>query len=53
MRIAFGGDHAGYEYKQELVKTLQEQGHEVKDFGPFSADSVDYPDFVHPVATAV
>ncbi len=53
MRIAFGGDHAGYEYKQELVKTLQEQGYEVKDFGPFSADSVDYPDFVHPVATAV
>ncbi|HRG90155.1 MAG TPA: ribose 5-phosphate isomerase B [Chitinophagales bacterium] len=53
MRIAFGGDHAGYEYKQALVKTLQEQGHEVKDFGPFSADSVDYPDFVHPVATAV
>lgn len=53
MRIAFGGDHAGYEYKKELVKALQEQGHEVKDFGPFSADSVDYPDFVHPVATAV
>lgn len=53
MRIAFGGDHAGYEYKKELVKTLQEQGHEVKDFGPYSADSVDYPDFVHPVATAV
>jgi ribose 5-phosphate isomerase B len=53
MQIAFGGDHAGYEYKKELVKALQEQGHEVKDFGPFSADSVDYPDFVHPVATAV
>ncbi len=53
MRIALGGDHAGYEYKTEIVKQLQEAGHEVKDFGPFTADSVDYPDFVHPVAEAV
>jgi len=53
MRIAIGGDHAGYNYKQELVPYLSAQGHEVKDFGPYSTDSVDYPDFVHPVATAV
>ena len=53
MRIAIGGDHAGYQYKQELIPYLTEKGYEVKDFGPFSTDSVDYPDFVHPVALAV
>lgn len=53
MRIALGGDHAGYEYKKALIETLQQQGYEVKDFGPYTTDSVDYPDFVHPVASAV
>ncbi|HLP50533.1 MAG TPA: ribose 5-phosphate isomerase B [Chitinophagales bacterium] len=53
MRIALGGDHAGYEYKKALIDTLQQQGYEVKDFGPYTTDSVDYPDFVHPVADAV
>ena len=53
MRIALGGDHAGFDYKTELLKFLEEQKHSTKDFGPFNADSVDYPDFVHPVATAV
>lgn len=53
MRIALGGDHAGYEYKKALIDTLQQQGYEVKDFGPYTTDSVDYPDFVHPVASAV
>ncbi len=53
MKIAIGGDHAGYEYKQMLIPMLKAAGHEVKDFGPFNADSVDYPDFVHPLATAV
>jgi ribose 5-phosphate isomerase B len=53
MRIALGGDHAGFEYKKELIAFLQSQNIETKDFGPFTADSVDYPDFVHPVATAV
>ncbi len=52
-KIAIGGDHAGYEYKEQLRKHLQEKGFEVKDFGPFSADSVDYPDFAHPIAEAV
>lgn len=51
--IALGGDHAGFEYKAELLDFLQSAGYTVKDFGPFSADSVDYPDFTHPVATAV
>lgn len=53
MKIAIGGDHAGFEYKQELIKTLTEAGHEVKDFGPSSEASVDYPDFAHPVALSV
>ena len=53
LKIAIGGDHAGYEYKQSIVNTLSESSHTVKDFGPFSSDSVDYPDFVHPVAEAV
>lgn len=52
-KIAIGGDHAGYEYKQLLLEKLKKEGIPVKDFGPFSAGSVDYPDFVHPVAEAV
>lgn len=48
--IAIGCDHAGYPYKNSIVALLKEQGFEVRDFGTDSADSVDYPDFVHPVA---
>ena len=51
--IAIGADHAGYEYKSFLVKLLQNKGLQVKDFGTYSTDSVDYPDFAHPVASAV
>lgn len=53
MKIAIGGDHAGFDYKTEIVKHLQSKGIEVKDVGPFSCDSVDYPDFAHPLANAV
>lgn len=49
--IAIGGDHAGFEYKSLLLNHLE--AHDVKDFGAFSTDSVDYPDFAHPVASAV
>lgn len=52
-KIAIGGDHAGYYYKEKLVNWLEQNGYEVKDFGPYSADSADYPDFVHPVATSI
>jgi ribose 5-phosphate isomerase B len=52
-KIAIGGDHAGFEYKLALVAFLTEKGHTVKDFGPYSTDSVDYPDFAHPLADAV
>lgn len=53
MKIALGGDHAGYNYKKALIKMLEKEGNEVKDFGAFSEESVDYPDFVHPLATAI
>jgi ribose 5-phosphate isomerase B len=53
MKIAIGGDHAGFDYKQEIISMLTLAGHEVKDFGPFSDASVDYPDFAHPLATSV
>ena len=49
--IAIGADHAGFEYKQLLLEVLKDN--EVKDYGTYSADSVDYPDFAHPVASAV
>jgi len=52
-KIAIGADHAGYEYKEQLKKWLEKNGYPVKDFGTFSTDSVDYPDFAHPVASAV
>lgn len=51
--IAIGADHAGYEYKTVIADLLRNKGLEVKDFGTSSTDSVDYPDFAHPVATAV
>lgn len=50
-KIAIGSDHAGFKYKELLKSFLSD--HEVKDFGTFSPDSVDYPDFAHPVANAV
>lgn len=52
-KIAIGGDHAGYEYKAKLVEKLEVLGYEVKDFGPFSPASVDYPDYVHPLCSAI
>ncbi|GAC1437836.1 MAG: ribose 5-phosphate isomerase B [Sediminibacterium sp.] len=51
--IAIGCDHAGFEYKEALVKWLTGKGYQVKDFGTHSPASVDYPDFAHPTASAV
>ena len=53
MTIAIGCDHAGFPYKDIIKQLLQERGIEVLDFGADSVDSVDYPDYVHPVADAV
>lgn len=52
MKIAIGADHAGFEYK-ELLKTYLSSNYEVKDFGTHSLESVDYPDFAHPLSSAV
>lgn len=52
-KLAIGADHAGFELKEKLKKWLFENGFELKDFGTHSAESADYPDFAHPVATAV
>lgn len=52
-KIAIGGDHAGFEYKKKLVSKMEALGYEVKDFGPFSDASVDYPDYVHPLSSAI
>lgn len=53
MNIAIGGDHAGFDLKLKVINYLKEKGHEVQDFGPFNTDSVDYPDFVHPLAKSI
>jgi len=53
MKIALGTDHAGYEYKERIKQHLAEQGHEVEDFGTYSAERCDYPDFIYPAAQAV
>lgn len=52
-RLAVGCDHAGFETKEQLVKYLRELGHEVKDFGTYSTESIDYPDYARPVAQSV
>jgi ribose 5-phosphate isomerase B len=53
MRVAIGSDHAGFALKGELCVLLDELRIEYRDFGTFSADPVDYPDFIAPVARAV
>ena len=53
MKIALGGDHAGYEYKKEIISALEDQGFTTIDFGPYSTESCDYPDYVHPLSEAV
>lgn len=52
-KIAIGADHAGFELKEKLITYLKGKGYEVKDYGCFSEESIDYPDYGHPVATAV
>lgn len=52
-KLILGSDHAGFALKQRIIQHLEALGQEVHDFGPFAADSVDYPDFAHPVANAV
>lgn len=53
MKIAIGSDHAGFRYKEKVKELLQNLGHDVTDFGTHSAEAVDYPRFIRPVAKAV
>ena len=51
--VAIGGDHAGFDFKEKLKELIVSERLALKDFGPFANASVDYPDFAHPVASAV
>ena len=53
MKFFIATDHAGIELKDYTVELLRAKGHEVEDFGPYTKDRVDYPDYAHKVATAV
>ena len=53
MVIAIGNDHAGTQYKFEIIKLLESKGIKVLNFGTDLNDSMDYPDAIHPVANAV
>ena len=53
MVVAIGNDHAGTEYKFEIIKQLESKGIKVLNFGTDTNDSMDYPDAIHPVADAV
>jgi ribose 5-phosphate isomerase B len=53
MKISLGSDHAGFHYKEKVKELLRSLGHEVKDFGTFSEEPVDYPLFIRPAAEAV
>ena len=51
--VAVGADHGGFQMKEELKGLLSDLGHKVQDFGAYSEEAVDYPDFAHAVARAV
>jgi len=53
MKISIGNDHAGTEYKNAIVKHLESKGYTLQNYGTNTNDSVDYPDFIHPVANDV
>ena len=51
--IPIGADHAGFQLKERIKAHLDALGYEVKDFGCYSEESIDYPDYAHPVASMV
>ncbi len=53
MKISIASDHAGFEYKCEIIKHLESKGHNVIDYGTDSNKSVDYPDFIKPAAKSI
>jgi ribose 5-phosphate isomerase B len=52
-KIAIGSDHAGFKYKEAIKALLLAEGHTVRDFGAYSSEACDYPDFIRPTAEAV
>jgi ribose 5-phosphate isomerase B len=52
-KVAIGSDHAGFGMKKYLVDNLSSEGHSLQDYGTVSEESVDYPDFIHPLAKAI
>jgi ribose 5-phosphate isomerase B len=52
-KVALGSDHAGFKMKQAIKNHLESQGYEVVDFGTYSEEAVDYPDYCRPVAESV
>jgi len=52
-KVAIASDHAGFKMKQSIIKDLEEKGYEVSDYGTGTENSVDYPDYGHPLAEAV
>ena len=53
MKIGLACDHAGFEYKERLKEYLYSKNHKINDYGCFSSDSVDYPDFAHHLANSI
>jgi len=53
MKIAIASDHAGFEMKQHLLEVLKSKGHKLKDFGSYTKESSDYPDYAHPLAQTI
>ena len=53
MQLSIGNDHAGVEYKEAIVAYLKDKGHNIVNHGTDTNESVDYPDFIHPVAEDV
>ena len=53
MKIALGSDHGGFKLKNHLVEYLKQNGHDVIDYGTYSLDSCDYPDYAYPAALSV
>ena len=53
MTLGICCDHAGFDYKQRLIAYLEEKKYQIKDFGTYSSESMDYPDVAHPLAEAV
>ena len=53
MKVAFASDHAGYDLKCHIIDIMKGKGYEICDFGTFSAESCDYPDYAHPAAESI